>query len=174
MDIFSVLLILFVLVGAFYLVKIKMDQGILTEREIKEFTDSPIKTSSTKAANKSSNSEFLFYINRCFTNYANFDGTASRSEFWYFYLFTLIIGAITFGIDLYFFTELVDKFGIGLMSSIATLFIVVPQLSVSSRRLHDIGKSGWWILICFTVIGIIVLYVWYATKKNLKLSKKYK
>jgi hypothetical protein len=49
MDIFSVLLILFVLVGAFFLVKIKMDQGILTEREIKEFTDSPIKTSSYKS-----------------------------------------------------------------------------------------------------------------------------
>ena len=174
MEIFSVLLILFVLVGAFYLVKIKMDQGTLTEREIKEFIDTPSKTSSIQTTNKSNESKFLFYINRCFSNYANFDGTASRSEFWYFYLFTSIIGAITLGIDYYFFTELVDKFGIGLMSSIATLFIVVPQLSVSSRRLHDIGKSGWWILICFTVIGIIVLYVWYATKSNLKLSKKYK
>ena len=174
MEYISALLILFVLVGAFYLVKIKIDQGTLTEKEIKEFTNNPVKISPVKAPNKSGNSKFLFYINRCFANYANFDGTASRSEFWYFYLFTLIIGAITLGIDYYFFPEYVDKFGIGLFTSIASLFIVVPQLSVSSRRLHDIGKSGWWILICFTVIGIIVLYVWYATKSILKLSKKYK
>ena len=62
----------------------------------------------------------------------------------------------------------------GLISSIATLLLIIPQFSVSSRRLHDIGKSGWWILINFTIIGIIVLFVWYATKPNPKLNKKYK
>jgi uncharacterized membrane protein YhaH (DUF805 family) len=54
------------------------------------------------------------------------------------------------------------------------LLLIIPQFSVSSRRLHDIGKSGWWILINFTIIGIIVLFVWYATKSNPKLNKKYK
>ena len=59
MEIFSVLLLLFVLVGAFYLVKIKMDQGTLTEREIKEFIDTPSKTSSIKTTNKSNDSKFI-------------------------------------------------------------------------------------------------------------------
>jgi uncharacterized membrane protein YhaH (DUF805 family) len=175
MDIVSVLLIFFILIVAFYLVKIKIDEGTISEKEKnKVFKDEPINTSSIRIRKVNNDNKFLFYINRCFSNYANFDGTATRSEFWYFFLFTLIIGAITFGIDFYFFSEFFDKLGIGLISSIASLFIIVPQLSLSSRRLHDIGKSGWWILIGLTVIGIIVLYVWYATKSNLKLNKKYK
>jgi uncharacterized membrane protein YhaH (DUF805 family) len=174
MDIVSILLIFFILIGAFYLVKKKIDESTLSEKEKnKEFKDIPIKTSSIKTRNVNSDNKFLFYINRCFGNYANFDGTATRSEFWYFYLFILIISVITIVIDYFFFIELADKFGIGLISSIATLFLIIPQLSVSSRRLHDIGKSGWWILINFTIIGIIVLCVWYATKSNPKLNKKH-
>lgn len=174
MQVVFILLIFGILIGAFYLIKIKIDEGTLTEKEKKQFINTPIKISSKETTKINNDKGFFFYIERCFGNYANFDGTASRSEFWYFYLFTLIIGAITFSIDLIFFTGLIDKFGMGLVTSIATLFFIVPQLSVSSRRLHDIGKSGWWILICITIIGIIVLYVWYATKSNLKLNKKYK
>ena len=175
MDIVSVLLIFFILIGAFYLVKKKIDESTLSEKEKNnKFKDIRIKTSSIKTKNVNSDNKFLFYINRCLGNYANFDGTATRGEFWYFYLFILIISAITIVIDYFFFIELADKFGMGLISSIATLLLIIPQVSVSSRRLHDIGKSGWWILINFTIIGIIVLFVWYATKSNPKLNKKYK
>jgi len=174
MEIFSALLILFVLIGAFYLVKVKIDEGTLPENGRKQFADTSIKISSVKTQKTNNDNEFFFYIVRCFRNYANFDGTATRVEFWYFYLFILIISAITIVIDYFFFIELADKFGMGLISSIATLLLIIPQFSVSSRRLHDIGKSGWWILINFTIIGIIVLFVWYVTKSNPKLNKKYK
>jgi uncharacterized membrane protein YhaH (DUF805 family) len=173
MEIFSVLLILFVVIGAIYLIKLKIDEGIITEKEKNQIINTSIKISSKKIKSTNITEGFLFYINRCLSNYANFDGVASRSEFWYFYLFTLIVGLITLGIDYYFFNELFEKYG-GIASIIASLFLVVPSLSVSSRRLHDIGKSGWWIMIYFTIIGIIVLYVWYATKSNPKLNKKYK
>jgi uncharacterized membrane protein YhaH (DUF805 family) len=174
MEIFSALLILFVLIGAFYLVKVKIDEGTLPENGRKQFADTSIKISSVKMRKTNNDNEFFFYIRRCFSKYVNFDGTATRSEFWYFYLFILVVSAITIVIDYFFFIELADKFGMGLISSIATLLLIIPQFSVSSRRLHDIGKSGWWILINFTIIGIIVLFVWYATKSNPKLNKKYK
>jgi len=173
MEIFSALSILLVLIGAFYLVKTKIDEGTLPENGRKQFADTSIKISSVKTR-KNNDNDFFFYVGRCFSKYVNFDGTATRSEFWYFYLFILIVSAITIVIDYFFFIELADKFGVGLISSIATLLLIIPQFSVSSRRLHDIGKSGWWILINFTIIGIIILFVWYATKSNPKLNKKYK
>lgn len=98
-------------------------------------------------------------IASCMGKYATFEGTASRSEFWWFYLFTVLLawaaevtGTITMGVDggLYF-------------STIVNLVLLVPSLAVSSRRLHDIGKSGWWILLFLTIIGVIVLIVWWAT-----------
>ena len=42
-------------------------------------------------------------------------------------------------------------------------FLLLPSLAVAARRLHDVGRSGWWILIAFTVIGIIPLLIWYVT-----------
>jgi uncharacterized membrane protein YhaH (DUF805 family) len=174
MEIFTALSILFVLIGAFYLVKVKIDEGTLPGNGRKQFTDTSIKISSVKMRKTNNDNEFSFYVGRCFSKYANFDGTASKSEFWYFFLFSLIIGLIALVIDLYFFNELFDKFGMGLILGIGTLFFFIPQLSLSSRRLHDIGKSGWWQLIALTGFGVIVLYVWYATKSNPKLNKKYK
>ena len=51
----------------------------------------------------------------------------------------------------------------GILSSIASLVFFLPTLAVSSRRLHDVGKSGWWFLIALTIIGIILLIVWWAS-----------
>ena len=49
------------------------------------------------------------------------------------------------------------------LSTITSLILLLPSLAVAARRLHDIGRSGWWILIAFTVIGIIPLLIWYVT-----------
>ena len=174
MEIFSALSILLVLIGDIYLVKVKIDEGTLPVNGRKQFANTSIKTSAVKTQKTNNDNDFFFYVGRCFSKYINFNGTASRSEFWYFFLFSLIIGLVAFVIDFYFFSELFDKFGIGLISGIATLFFIVPQLSLSSRRLHDIGKSGWWQLIVLTGFGAIILYIWYATKSNPKLNKKYK
>ena len=91
--------------------------------------------------------------------YGTFGGRASRSEFWWFYLFWLLLtwaakvaggGAGSDGGDF--------------MEGIVSLVLLVPTMAVSSRRLHDIGKSGWWLLIAFTVIGIIPLIIWWASE----------
>ena len=98
MEIFSALSILLILIGAFYLVKIKIDEGTLPENGRKQFENTSIKISSVKTQ-KNNDNDFFFYVGRCFSKYVNFDGTATRSEFWYFYLFILIVSAITIVIE---------------------------------------------------------------------------
>ncbi len=55
------------------------------------------------------------------------------------------------------------SFAISAESTITSLILLLPSLAVAARRLHDVGRSGWWILIAFTVIGIIPLLIWYVT-----------
>jgi uncharacterized membrane protein YhaH (DUF805 family) len=90
--------------------------------------------------------------------YAVFSGRAQRKEYWMFFLFNIII-AILLGI-----IEVV--IGISpdadesILANIYSLAILLPSLAVSVRRLHDIGRSGWWILIgLIPLIGVIVLFV---------------
>ncbi len=72
-------------------------------------------------------------IQICFTKYADFKGTASRSEFWWFSLFTVVA------------YELFRLFVPGL-AFVLSLAVFLPSLAVSVRRNHDVGRSGWWIL----------------------------
>tara|TARA_B110000116_G_scaffold244274_1_gene234605 strand:+ start:71 stop:1381 length:1311 start_codon:yes stop_codon:yes gene_type:complete len=96
-------------------------------------------------------------IKSCFYNYANFSGTASRSEFWWFCLFSLLI-----------FVPLGIIFGESSAVSIyANALFALPTLSVASRRLHDINKSGWWNLLWILIfIGWIPLIIWYCRKSK--------
>jgi uncharacterized membrane protein YhaH (DUF805 family) len=64
--------------------------------------------------------------------------------------------------------------GFGVFSVIQILFLFIPMISVTTRRLHDIGRSGFWQLIALTGIGAILLIVWYATDANNKLNRRYK
>lgn len=92
--------------------------------------------------------------------YATFNGRASRSEFWFFELFiwilTLINGkAFIYSVD-NFFMEIISG-----IISIALLAFFVPIVAVAIRRLHDIGKSGWYLLWDFVpIIGWILLIYW--------------
>ncbi len=72
-------------------------------------------------------------------NYANFDGRARRSEYWYFFLFNIIFA---------FLWRIVDELiGSSLLSDIYTLLILIPSIAVGVRRMHDVGKSGWFLII---------------------------
>jgi len=99
---------------------------------------------------------FTQAITSGFQNYVNFKGRAARSEFWYWVLFAFIAGIVAGLIDLVLF----GAAGISLLQNLVGLALFLPGLAVSVRRLHDIDRTGWWILIAFTVIGIIVLIAW--------------
>ena len=104
-------------------------------------------------------------ISYCFSNYANFNGRASRSECWWFFLFGIILQFVGTIWD----SATGDTSGSGVMYWIAYAVIFIPSLAVGARRLHDVDKSGWWQLISLTVIGLIPLIFWMATegtKKN--------
>ncbi len=107
-------------------------------------------------------------ISRGFKNYCNFSGRASRSEYWWWYLFTAIVGWII-AIPSYGtifqnaaagITDVQFTFWTGL-DYFWSLFIFLPSAGLFFRRLHDIGRSGWWWLLCFIpLVGIIILIVW--------------
>ena len=83
---------------------------------------------------------FVDAIKAGFKNFVNFKGTASRSEFWYWVLFTTLVGLVLDQVDQ--ISGLGGDTGMGL-SSIASLVLFLPNLSVTFRRLHDAGFSGW-------------------------------
>jgi len=91
--------------------------------------------------------------------YAVFGGRARRREYWFFTLFNVIVSLLLIAIDALLGTFSTEA-GIGILSGIYSLAIIIPSLAVSFRRLHDIGRSGWWILIpLIPLIGAIVLLV---------------
>ena len=110
-----------------------------------------------------------FAIKKGFQNYFNFYGRSSRSEFWYFYLFILILSSITTFIDTFILGYHSEE--LGTTGEIFLLLTIIPQLSIIVRRLHDVGKSGWWFLLSFTIIGIILLLIWWCTMSDPKKNK---
>ena len=93
--------------------------------------------------------------------YATFSGRSQRSEYWYYLLFYLIIYVVLILVDGMIGTT--SKSGIGILSGIFALGMLLPSLAVAVRRLHDTGRTGWWILINFIpLIGFIVLLVFFV------------
>lgn len=115
--------------------------------------------------------DFSFYIGRCFGKYVVFNGIASKAEFWWFYFFTLLVFLLCYFLDIYLMNI---ETGFGFFSTISGLILFFPSISVGARRLHDIGKSGWWQLLAITGIGLIPLIVWLATQTDNKLNIEYK
>jgi uncharacterized membrane protein YhaH (DUF805 family) len=90
--------------------------------------------------------------------YATFSGRARRKEYWMFALFNLIFGVAALMLDVMLGTA-VEEAGFGLFYGLFLLAITVPSLAVLVRRLHDLGKSGWWFFISFVpLIGGIWLF----------------
>lgn len=92
-------------------------------------------------------------------NYADFSGRARRKEYWFFVLFNFIVAVILGLID-GLTGSYIPELGVGILGGIYLLAMFVPSISVTVRRLHDIDKSGWWLLIAFVpLLGLIVLLV---------------
>lgn len=96
-----------------------------------------------------------------FSNYVTFSGRASRSEYWWWFLFVLIVAFVTGLLDSMIFGTPVSAESGGPLSAILTLALFLPNLAVFVRRLHDRDKSAWWILLLFVpLIGFLVILVW--------------
>ena len=113
--------------------------------------------------------DFQTSIKTCFNKYADFSGRALRSELWWFVLFGFLGGIITTIIDIMILGYSVESYGpLNLIFSVA---LILPSISVTARRLHDINKSGWWQLIELTIIGILLIIIWCATEGEKKKNK---
>jgi uncharacterized membrane protein YhaH (DUF805 family) len=99
---------------------------------------------------------FVDAVKSGFNKYVTFSGRAARSEFWYWTLFTIIVDVVTIILD--------GMLGMGLISGLASLALLLPSIAVGVRRLHDLDRTGWWLLIAFTGIGVILLLVWDCMK----------
>ncbi|WP_101759017.1 DUF805 domain-containing protein [Oceanicoccus sp. KOV_DT_Chl] len=91
--------------------------------------------------------------------YAQFSGRARRKEYWNFVLFNLIFSIVLTFID-GLTGSLSPETGLGLLSGLYALAVLIPSIAVGIRRLHDTGRSGWWILIALVpLIGALILLV---------------
>ena len=99
---------------------------------------------------------FTEAIQTCFSKYATFSGRARRSEYWYFFLcYTILTGILSFLAR--------NSTVLGYVSGVIEIALFIPMLAVSVRRLHDIGKSGWFYLIgLIPLVGLIIMIVWYV------------
>ena len=93
-----------------------------------------------------------YYLDLLKNKYAEFNGRARRSEYWYFVLFNFIV---SLGLGM------VDAFiGIGFLNYVYSLAVIIPGIAVGIRRLHDTGRSGWWLLVGLVpFVGWIILII---------------
>ncbi|MDE6196966.1 MAG: DUF805 domain-containing protein [Muribaculaceae bacterium] len=92
------------------------------------------------------NVDFITAIKMYFANYANFKGRSTRAEYWWAMLFLFLVGCAT-------------SFVSQTLCSVVSLIFIVPSLAILTRRLHDIGRSGWWVLAfyAFVFVGFGIL-----------------
>lgn len=92
-------------------------------------------------------------ISTCLTKYADFTGRATRPEYWWFVLASLIASSLA---------QAVFGYGIGLLVSLG---LFLPQLAAGVRRLHDTGRSGaYYFILLIPLVGAVLLLIWLATE----------
>lgn len=98
---------------------------------------------------------FNWYLDCLKLHYADFNGRARRSEFWYFVLCNAIVSAVL--------SLIFGLIKLPFVAGLYSLAVLVPSLAVAVRRMHDIGKSGWFLLVSLIpLVGVIWLIVLYC------------
>lgn len=103
---------------------------------------------------------FADAIRSGFANYVNFSTRAPRSEYWFWMLFVVIVGLCLSVLD----QAVFPGFEWSPLYTVFSIAVFLPGVAVSVRRLHDVDHSGWWLLLYFTIIGILLLLYWAVTK----------
>jgi uncharacterized membrane protein YhaH (DUF805 family) len=92
---------------------------------------------------------FVDAVKTCLMKYVGFEGRARRSEYWWWVLFLVVVSVVLAAV------------GAHMLGNVFSLATLLPSLAVGARRLHDIGKSGWWqLLALIPLIGWLVLIYW--------------
>ena len=116
---------------------------------------------------------FIKSINNAFVKCLDFKTRATRSEFWYFYLFTTAVGFVGLQLDIFFQLQLIDillsnsseSIVLGPVYIFLYFLFLIPSFSLYFRRLHDVNRSGWWLLIVLIpFIGIITIIFFMCLK----------
>ncbi len=98
---------------------------------------------------------FSTAVRVCLSDYVTFSTRAPRSEYWWFGLFGLLLTLAGVVLD--------SLLRVKVFESLCSLFLLLPNLAVSVRRLHDLDRSGWWLLIgLIPLVGAIVLIIWFV------------
>ena len=113
---------------------------------------------------------FTQSIKTCFSKYATFKGRASRSEYWWWTLFNILLG-ILIGVILGLSGASEDT--VDIVSSIFALLMLLPNIAVSVRRIHDSGRSGWWWWIILVPLAGPIFFLFLLVAKSQEGDNKY-
>jgi uncharacterized membrane protein YhaH (DUF805 family) len=95
-----------------------------------------------------------------FSNYVNFSSRTQRSGYWFWTLFVVLLSVAASILDL----VVAAAIGFSFFGFLIFLVTIIPGIAVSVRRMHDLDKSGWWLLLAFIpIVGAIVLLIWFCT-----------
>ena len=105
--------------------------------------------------------KFTTAVELFFKNYDNFSGRSSRSAYWWWILASWLLGILASILDVMIMgTDAWMQNTFSPFESILTFVLLVPNIAINIRRLHDVGKSGWWMLLAGTGVGLIPLFIW--------------
>lgn len=110
--------------------------------------------------------DFTTAVKHVLNNYANFSGRARRSEYWWWTLATVIFNVVA-NVLMTAMASMSNTLGLifAIIVLVVSLGLIIPSIAVGARRLHDMGRSGWWLLISFVpLIGFLLLLYWFVQR----------
>ena len=116
-----------------------------------------------------------YWILKSLKDFVKFNGRSCRTESRYFLIFNIMIGVSAGLIDMLmgFTIEIIPGIPTLILSEITRGILILPNVSLVIRRLHDINKSGWWMLLFFTIVGLIPMFYWLYYKEGDQSENNY-
>ena len=116
-----------------------------------------------------------YWVLKSLKDFVKFNGRSCRTESRYFLIFNIMIGVSAGLIDMImgFTIEIIPGVPTLILSEITRGILILPNISLIIRRLHDINKSGWWMLLFFTIVGLIPMFYWLYFKEGDQSENNY-